>query len=321
MPERTILVLTNAIEVEQLTRYFGEHRGIEDLTFNVEEGEIFGFLGPNGAGKTVTIRNLMGFLRPTRGSARILGLDCWSQTRDVKAQVGYMPGDARFYEQMTGQEFLDFFAAFRGGQKHEERTRQLIERLEVDVSRRIKHLSRGNRQKLLIVQALMHDTPVLILDEPSAGLDPLKQVDFLDLLREERSRGKTIFLSSHQLTEVERIADRVGIIRDGVLVAVEDVGSLKAVRERKMEITFGEAVERELFEPIDGVRVLSQAADGHFVELALRGELRPLLALLSSLPVEDIVFGPPELESVFLHYYGERGRLREQELVETVAES
>lgn len=307
----------HAIEVEQLTRYFGEHRGIEDVTFDVHEGEIFGFLGPNGAGKTVTIRNLMGFLKATRGSVRILGLDCWSQSRQVKAQVGYLPGDARFYEQMTGREFLEFFAGFRD-RRQDARTRQLIERLEVDVERRVKHLSRGNRQKLLIVQALMHDTPVLILDEPSSGLDPLKQVDFLEILREERDRGKTIFLSSHQLTEIERIADRVAIIRDGQLVAVEDVGKLKAIRERKMELNFSEPVDSDLLAVIHGVRVLNQSLDGRYLELTMRGDLPPLLELLGRLPVDDMVFGPAELESVFLHYYGERGRLQEREVVEEV---
>lgn len=307
----------NAIEVQQLTRYFGKHRGIEDVTFDVREGEIFGFLGPNGAGKTVTIRHLMGFLRPTRGQARVFGFDCWAETPRVKADVGYLPGDARFYEQMTGDEFLDFLAAFRETSTHDRR-RDLIDRLELDTSRRIKHLSRGNRQKLLIVQALMYDAPLLILDEPSAGLDPLKQVDFLEILREERDRGKTIFLSSHQLNEVERIADRVAIIRDGELVAVEDVSRLKMIRERKMELAFYAPVPPEQFEAIEGVRVLHQSREGRCLELSVRGGLEPLLALVTGLPVEDMVYSPAQLESVFLHYYGDEGHLREHEVEETV---
>jgi ABC-2 type transport system ATP-binding protein len=313
-------VVGNVIEVEGLTRYFGKHRGIEDVTFDVAAGEIFGFLGPNGAGKTVTIRHLMGFLRPTSGRARIFGLDCWADARQVKALVGYMPGDARMYEQMTGQEFLDFFAAFRPDH-NQTRTRELTERLELDVSRRIKHLSRGNRQKLLIVQALMHDAPLLILDEPSSGLDPLKQVDFLELLRDERDRGKTIFLSSHQLTEVERVADRAAIIRDGQLVAVEDVNRLKAVRERRMDLTFTEPVSAEPFARFDGVRVLEVDPNRRRVALSVRGEIPPLLRLLGAMPVEDMVFGPPELESVFLHYYGEQGRMTERERKQTAVVS
>jgi ABC-2 type transport system ATP-binding protein len=313
-------VTGNVIEVEGLTRYFGKHRGIDDVTFDVAAGEIFGFLGPNGAGKTVTIRHLMGFLRPTRGRARIFGLDCWADARGVKERVGYMPGDARMYEQLTGQEFIDFFAAFRAS--HDTaRTRELIERLEFDVTRRIKHLSRGNRQKLLIVQALMHDAPLLILDEPSSGLDPLKQVDFLDLLRDERDRGKTIFLSSHQLTEVERVADRAAIIRDGQIVAVEDVNRLKAVRERRMDLTFTEPVSAKPFDRFDGVRVLEVDTNGRRVALSVRGEIPPLLRLLGAMPVEDMVFGPPELESVFLHYYGEQGRITERERQETAVVS
>jgi ABC-2 type transport system ATP-binding protein len=310
-------VRQKAIEVEGLTRFFGQHRGIEDVTFDVEPGEIFGFLGPNGAGKTVTIRHLMGFLRPSRGSARVLGHDCWQIASKVKALVGYLPGDARLYEQMTGHEFLSFFAVFRDTQNR-NRTHRLIERLELDVSRRIKHLSRGNRQKLLIVQALMHDAPVLILDEPSSGLDPLKQVDFLDILREERDRGKTIFLSSHQLTEVERVADHVAIIRGGQLVAVEDVNDLKAVRERHMSISLHRPIDVELFRSCEGVRLIDVVAGGLQVELAIRGDLPPLLRLLADMPIEDLVFGPPELESIFLHYYGEGGRLTEQELEETL---
>lgn len=301
------------IQVEQLTRYFGKHRGIEDVTFDVREGEIFGFLGPNGAGKTVTIRHLMGLLKPTSGKSRVFGLDCWSESPRVKSNVGYLPGDARFYDQMTGDEFLDFLAAFRAN-RSDNRRRQLSERLELDASRRIKHLSRGNRQKLLIVQALMHDAPLLVLDEPSSGLDPLKQVDFLGLLREERDRGKTIFLSSHQLNEVERIADRVAIIRDGAIVAIEDISSLKSITERKMELSFYASVSFEQFEAIEGVRVISRSNDGRSIELSVRGGLEPLLKLLSGLPVSDMVFGPAQLESVFLHYYGEEGHLQEHEI-------
>jgi ABC-2 type transport system ATP-binding protein len=308
------------IEVSQLTRFFGEHRGIEDLSFSVEEGEIFGFLGPNGAGKTVTIRHLMGFLRPTSGSAQILGFDCWSGAKHVKARVGYLPGDARMYEQMTGREFLEFFAAFHQT-PWDARVVDLIERLDVDTDRKVKYLSRGNRQKLLIIQALMHDSPVLILDEPSSGLDPLKQVEFLEILREERSRGKTVFLSSHQLNEIERIADRVAIIRNGQLVAVEDIARLKAIRERRMELTFSGPVELDHLGVLRGVRVLNQSPAGTWAELSVRGDIPELLSALSALPVEDMVFGPAELESIFLHFYGEQDPLEVYDERETAVVS
>jgi ABC-2 type transport system ATP-binding protein len=244
-----------------LTRHYGKHRGISDLTFELGEGQIFGFLGPNGAGKTTTIRQLMGLMRPSSGTARIFGLDCWRDSVRVKEKVGFLPGDLRLYEKMTGEEFLDFFAAFRKG-AHRRWRRELIERFGLDTSRKIKHMSEGNRQKLAVVQALMHDAPLLILDEPSSGLDPLMQVEFVELLQEERSRGKTVFLSSHQLVEVERIADRVGIIREGELVAVEEVERLKKVRERRMHVILEAPVPRERFSALDGVRVVSEHRGG-----------------------------------------------------------
>ncbi|MBX6341137.1 MAG: ABC transporter ATP-binding protein [Thermomicrobiaceae bacterium] len=296
--------MATPIAVEHLTYSYGQRRGVIDLTFSVEEGEIFGFLGPNGAGKTTTIRQLMGFMRPASGSARIFGLDCWADAPRVKAKVGFLPGELHLYDQMTGREFLDFFAAFRGGDDPARR-KMLVERLELDLDARIRHLSKGNRQKLAIAQALMHDAPLLILDEPSSGLDPLMQVGLLDLLREEQARGKTVFLSSHVLSEVERIANRVAIIREGRLVAVESVARLKALRERTMELTLAAPVPLERFSAIEGVRVLAVDPSGRHVQLGVRGELGPLLRLLGELPVEDLVFGPPDLESIFLHFYGE----------------
>src|SRR5205823_9253311 len=197
-----------------------------------------------------------------------------------------------------------FFAAFRDGHRADpKRRRELVARLEVETHRKIKHLSKGNRQKLAIVQALMHDAPLLILDEPSSGLDPLMQLGLIALLREEQARGKTVFLSSHVLTEVERIAHRVAIIREGRLVAVEEVARLKALRARRMEIVLREPAPPGRFAALEGVRVLAVSPDGRHVELAVRGALGPLLRALSEAPVEDLTFAPPDLESIFLHYY------------------
>ena len=220
--------MTAPIETEGLTRSYGRRRGIVDVSFTVNEGEIFAFLGPNGAGKTTTIRQLMGLLRPTSGRARIFGLDCWAQSPGAKEKVGFLPGEMRLYENLSGNALLDYFASFRKG--HDRRRRDaLVERLDFDPTQRIRHMSKGTRQKLGIVQALMHEAPLLILDEPSSGLDPLKQVTFLSLLHDERAGGRTVFLSSHAIPEVERIADRVGIIREGRLVAVESIEALKAL--------------------------------------------------------------------------------------------
>jgi ABC-2 type transport system ATP-binding protein len=289
--------------VNGLTRAYGTRRGVIDLTFAVRPGEIFGFLGPNGAGKTTTIRLLMGLLRPGRGTARVFELDCWRDAARVKALVGFLPGDVHLYEHLRGDEFLDFFAAFRGGGDRARR-RAVLDRLDLDTHVRIKQLSKGNRQKLVIAQALIHDAPLLILDEPSSGLDPLLQAELLVMLHEEQARGKTVFLSSHNLHEVERVANRAAIIREGRLIAIEDVARLKAIRERRVEVVLRAPVPPARFAALPGVRVTALRDDGRHVDLASRGDLRPLLALLSELPVEDLTVSPPDLESVFLHYYG-----------------
>jgi ABC-2 type transport system ATP-binding protein len=292
------------IEVNGLTRFYGRRRGVLDVSFHVNEGEVFAFLGPNGAGKTTTIRQLMGLLRPTSGTARVFGLDCWRDSPRVKERIGFLPGEMRLYESLTGGAFLDYFASFR--HSHDRKRRDgLLERLDLDVSQRIRHMSKGNRQKLGIVQALMHDAPLLVLDEPSSGLDPLKQVTFLQLLHDERAAGKTIFLSSHAIPEVERIADRVGIIRDGRLVAVESIESLKAKRARHADVLFGQPVDAGRFGALDGVRVLSRTDDGRRYELAVPGDLRPLLRALAELPLEDLTLASADLETIFLHYYAQ----------------
>lgn len=290
------------LQVERLTRSYGRRRGVIDLTFTVPEGEVFGFLGPNGAGKTTTIRQIMGLLRPTSGSARVFGLDCWRESTAVKARIGYLPGDLHLYEHLTGAEFLDFCAAFRP-RASAQRRHELADRLELDLRQRIKHLSKGSRQKLAIVQALMHDAPLLLLDEPSSGLDPLMQATFIALLREEQARGKTIVLSSHVLPEVERIAQRVAIIRDGRLVAVEDVARLNALRQRRVQVVLREPVALERFAALAGVRVLASDPEGLHLDLAVRGDLAPLLRVLSDLHLDDLLVAPQDLESVFMHYY------------------
>ena len=290
------------IHVDGLTHSYGNRRGVVNLSFDVMEGEIFGFLGPNGAGKTTTIRHLMGLLRPDSGSASVFGWDCWNESPRVKAQVGFLPGELHLYENTTGREFLDFLASFRS-RPVSDRREYLVHRLDLDLAPKIKHLSKGNRQKLVIVQALMHDAPLLILDEPSSGLDPLLQLELLKLLQEERAQGKTVFLSSHQLPEVERVADRIAIIREGRLVAIEQVERLKQLRERRMEVTLRAPVAPERFSQLDGVRVLEVEQGGRHFHLGVRGQLHPLLEELAELPVDDLVYAPADLESIFLPYY------------------
>ncbi len=289
------------IEIEHLTKRYGRHRGIEDVTLSVSPGEIFGFLGPNGAGKTTTIRVLLGLLRPSAGRARIFGRDCWREPVRVHKELAFIPGDLRLYERMQVLEYLRFFARLHGGVRP-GRIEALAERLELELHRPIKHLSKGSRQKVGLVQALMHETPLLVLDEASSGLDPLMEVTFMDLLREKRTAGRTVFLSSHNLSEVERICDRVAIIREGRLVALEHIDALKAKRVRQMSILFRQPVDPRAFET-DGVVVLDRGE--RRLRLAVRGDLNALIRTLAAYDVQDLAFSEPDLEDVFLHFYQE----------------
>jgi ABC-2 type transport system ATP-binding protein len=294
--------MTGVIEARKLGKIYRGGRGVFDLDFDVVEGEIFGFLGPNGAGKTTTIRVLMGLLKPTGGSLRAFGMDCWSDSPAIKARVGFVPGELHLYDKMTGSQLIDFFAGFRPAPALEN-ARRLAARFDLDLRQRIQHLSKGNRQKLVLIQALMHDPALLVLDEPTSGLDPLMQVAVLDTLREERGRGKTVFLSSHALAEVEKVADRVAVIREGRLVTVKDVAGLMALRERRMELRFGAPVVAETFGHMPGVRVLESSDSGRHWDLAVRGDLKVLLQRVTGLPLLDLVYPSADLESVFLHYY------------------
>lgn len=295
-----------AIQARGLSKVYRGGRGVFELNFSVVPGEIFGFLGPNGAGKTTTIRTLIGLLRPTGGSVRVFGLDCWREAPKVKAQVGFVSADPRLYEKMTGVAFLEFMAGFRGRGTFDN-AKKLAAEMDLDLHPKIRYLSRGNRQKLLLVQGLMHDPPLLVLDEPTGGLDPLGQAAFLNRLEDERSRGKTVFLSSHNLAEVERVTDRVGIIRDGRIVAVEDIERLRALRARKMEIALERPLSSGFLDGLTGVRVAAMHDGGRRVELAVRGNPRELLQRLAAEPVIDVIFPPADLEGVFMHYYRDHG--------------
>ncbi|GAC1480593.1 MAG: ABC transporter ATP-binding protein [Candidatus Dormibacteria bacterium] len=292
------------ILIDRLTKSYGKERGVRNIDLTVERGEIFGFLGPNGAGKTTTIRVLIGLLRPTSGGARIFGRDCWSKPGRAHREIGFIPGDLRLYEQMGVMEFFRFMARLHGGVK-KGRIEGLAERLELDIGRQIKHLSKGNRQKVGLVQALMHEAPLLILDEPSSGLDPLMELVFMQLIREERSAGRTIFLSSHNLSEVERVCDRVAIIRDGSLVAVEQVEALKANRVREMTVTFRQPIDSRAFES-NGVVMLERS--DRRIRISVRGDINPLIRTLARYEIQDLSFRDPSLEEVFLHYYQEAPR-------------
>lgn len=291
---------TAAIETRSLTKRYGTARGIENMDLRVEHGEVFGFLGPNGAGKTTTIRLLVDLLRPTSGSASVLGLDCRRDSLAVRRRVGFLPGDLTLYDHMDGTALIRFLSSLRPGVDRGLVDR-LVERFGIEMNRPIGSLSKGNRQKLGLLQAFMHRPQVLVLDEPTTGLDPLVQEEFHDLLREVAAEGTAVFLSSHSLDQVQRVADRVGIIREGRLVAVEAVDTLRRLATRHVRIEFTEPVAAGEFEMLDGVRDVR--AKGTTVEMAVTGALGPLLGVVANHEVVDLLSEAADLEEIFLAYY------------------
>ncbi|MBJ7330102.1 MAG: ABC transporter ATP-binding protein [Solirubrobacteraceae bacterium] len=293
--------MTDAIVCKELTKRYGKQRGIEGIDLRVAAGEAFGFLGPNGSGKSTTIRTLMGFQRPTSGHARVFGHDCWEQAVAVKHDVGNLPGDFVYDEQMTGWEVVRHVARLR---RHAdlEHAHELAERLRADMDRPLRHLSRGNHQKVGLVQAMFHRPKLLLLDEPTSGLDPLMQETFLDMVGEAQAAGATIFLSSHNLEEVHRVCKRVGIIREGRLIATEEIGELIARALRHVRIVFAAPVDPARYRALEGVQDVT--AQDATLTLRLSGAVDPLVKLAAQHEVVDLEIGRASLEEVFLAYYG-----------------
>ena len=289
-----------AIATEQLTKTYGSTRGIADLELTVPPGVVFGFLGPNGAGKTTTIRVLMDFLRPTSGRARVLGLDSRHDSVEIHRQVGYVAGEHGFFERLTAGEQLSWLASARGGVPTRA-VDALAERLQLDLSRPIHAMSRGNRQKVALAQAFMHQPELLLLDEPTSGLDPLVQETFHELVHEVVADGRTVFLSSHVLEEVDHLCHTVAIIRDGRIVAVEDVADLRACAGRNITIRFAEHVDPAFFAALAGVSDV--AVHDHTVSMRASGDLDRLIKAAADHHVIDLVSTPPDLEEIFLGYY------------------
>ncbi|GAP63848.1 ABC-2 type transport system ATP-binding protein [Ardenticatena maritima] len=288
------------IQMQDLTKYYGKHRGVEGLTLTIEEGEVFGYLGPNGAGKTTTIRLLLDFIRPTRGWAKVFGLDTREHSIEIRRQVGYLPGELALYENLRADQLLRFFANLRGGVDWAY-VEELAERFQFDMSRKIGQFSRGNKQKLGIIQAFMHKPKLLILDEPTSGLDPLMQQEFYRLIDEVRAEGRTIFFSSHILPEVERVCTRVGIIRDGQLVDVQDIATLKQRALRRIEFRFAEPVPHGAFDNLPNVTNVEY--NSHTVRFTVQGQVDPIIKAVASYTVEDVVSHEVSLEEVFMAYY------------------
>ena len=291
---------TNVIEIRQLTKDYGNNRGIFDVSLSVKKGEVFGFLGPNGAGKSTTIRHLMGFIQADQGSCQINGLDCLRDHARIQQALGYLPGEIAFMDDMTGLEFIKFMAKMKG-MTDLTKAYELMERFELNPQGKIKKMSKGMKQKIGIICAFMHDPELLILDEPSSGLDPLMQNRFIELVLEEKQRGKTIFMSSHIFEEIERTCDRTAMIKDGRLISIEELQTLKASKHKTYQITFA---TQELVEQFMNEGFECKQVESNVIKVVPRNNLNYLLATLSRYDIIDLDITKPTLEELFLHFYG-----------------
>ena len=287
------------IVLDELTKCYGKHRGIENISFSVTQGEIFGFIGPNGAGKSTTIRTLMGLLKPTGGKAFIFGLDCGQYAAEIAKDVGYLPSENCYYNNLKVREMLQYTADLYGVDGR-SRMEELAERLDLDLSRRIGDLSLGNKKKVGIVSALLPAPKLLIMDEPTSGLDPLVQQTFYQILREENKQGTTIFLSSHVLSEVQKLCDRVAILREGKLIGLQSMKELRENGYKKISITTKGPIPRDFF-AISGVANLKQ--DDNAASFMFNGNAMVIVNKLHQMELEDILIEEPSLEEIFLHYY------------------
>lgn len=293
------------LEIAGLSKRFGHRTALQPLDLVVNEGIVFGYLGPNGAGKTTTIRLVMGLLKPTTGRVACLGTNTWLQREKAHRSIGYLPGDFAGYPRMTGEDYLRYLAALRDV-RDPGQYRRLSERLDLDLSRPMGSLSHGNRQKVGIVQAMMHEPRVLVLDEPTSGLDPLVQRTFIELIRERKDDGCTVFLSSHIMSEVEAIADRVGILREGRLVADRDVSDIRSDATRRLDLRFvDDPPDAAVLKRVAGVR--SVDIDGSLAHVIIAGSLAELCRVAAPYGVQNIVTHEADLEELFLSYY-EEGR-------------
>ena len=288
----------SVIEVNNLTKYYGKARGIIDVSFNVDEGEIFGFIGPNGAGKSTTIRLFLSLIYPTSGEARIFGKDCIQFGPEIRQEIGYLPSEVFYYEGMKVLDLLKYSASFYK-KDCTKRLYELSDLMELDLKRRIDDLSYGNKKKVGIVQGLLHSPKLIILDEPTAGLDPLMQQNFFNLIREENQRGATVFFSSHILGEVQRLCNRVAIIKEGRVIKLQDIKTLQQDNYKKVRIS-GEKLDESVFK-FPGITNLS-LEDGT-LSFFYKGDINQITQVISGLTLQDVVIEEPTLEEIFIHYY------------------
>jgi ABC-2 type transport system ATP-binding protein len=293
--------MTAVIETEALTKSYGPHRGIVEVDLLVDEREVFGFLGPNGAGKTTTIRTVLDLIRPTSGRALVFGIDSSVDPVAIHRRIGYIPGEFTLYDRLTGRQTIEYFANLRGGVDKAYQA-SLIERFDLDASRRFKEYSKGNKQKVGLVIALQHRPELLILDEPTSGLDPLVQQSFYELVREASAEGRTVFLSSHILSEVERTCDRVAIIRDGRIVKIDRVDALRDLAHHQVELRFVDGVPVAEFAALPGVSEV--VVEDHTLRMRVSGAITPVVRAAARYELLDFVSREPSLEETFLAQYG-----------------
>lgn len=290
-----------AIVLNQLTKHYGTHRGINDLSFSVNEGEFFGFIGPNGAGKSTTIRTLMGLIHPSGGNASIFGLDCQTKASVIARDVGYLPSENSYYENMKVRELLQYTADLYG-MDCETKMYELSERLNLDLTRKIEDLSLGNKKKVGIVSAIMTSPKLIIMDEPTSGLDPLIQQAFYDILKEENSRGATVFFSSHVLSEVQKLCDRVAILKEGQLIGIQSIKELRESGYKKVTLSAKEAIPRDFFN-LSGIANYAETADKTSVSFMYNGNITAIIDKIHLLSLDDVLLEEPSLEEIFMHYY------------------
>ncbi len=288
------------IKTTKLTKFYGKSRGVENLSLEVNEGEVFGFLGPNGAGKSTTIKLLLNFINPSSGSASIFGFDPTKESIEIQEKIGYLPGEIHMYEDLTGKDHLRFQAQLRPSTSWKY-VEELSKKLKVDLNKKIKSLSHGNKQKVALISAFMHKPELIILDEPTTGLDPLIQQEFYNLVEEVNRSGTTFFISSHILPEVERICHRVAIIREGRLVVTEEIVNLKKGALRPLEVIFSENITKTDFQTITGIKDIE--VNGNILRCKVVGSLDTFIKKLGNYTVESIITQEPDLEQIFLKFY------------------
>ena len=288
----------NVIEFHKLTKYYGDVKGCQDVDFNVKEGEIFGFIGPNGAGKSTTIRTMLSLIYPTSGSVTIFGKDAIEFGPEVRKEVGYLPSEIFYYDKMKVLDLLKYSASFYE-KDCEDRIYELAEIMELDLERKIQDLSYGNKKKVGIVQGLLHSPKLIVLDEPTSGLDPLMQKKFFDLIRKENEKGATVLFSSHILSEVQQLCDRVAIIKEGEIISIQEIKALKEDTYKKFSFK-GVGLNSGTFN-IDGVTNLIEAESE--VSFFYKGDVNKIIKILSGLTIKDLLIEEPTLEEIFMHYY------------------